>query len=399
MLYFQPGSRMSYSIGPRPGRFSGPFTTPCSRSRRSRSAHAAMPLFEPSLPDPEALGGQTISPPSPVVAFLIAWKLKTTRSPGGADLDAFVKGADRVRGVLDDHQAVLPRRRAQRVEVRRLSGVVDRHDRARSRSDPAGGVLRIEAERLGVHVGEDRPPAGQLHHVRRRRPRQRRNDHLLAGFQVQERDGQVQSARGRVDGDGVLDVQALPEHRLEPRHLRPGRDPAGAERLDHLRHFFILDRRAAKRQKVHPPAVPRACPPAVWRVHPLSLWRACPGARRFWHYCGACSRPPLRACFRRRSAGSGRHNLRSRTSVAPFGPCAFAHWIVPYAEAPAAPLCRPLFGNSFYQNGRAKSTTPAAKRPCEGSYNLRKVITYRRCRLTLLQSRSEEPERVHHGGP
>ena len=236
MLYFQPGSRTSYSIGPRPGARSGPLTTPCSRSRRRRSAQRRRRRAD----DHPALAGRRV---------LDGVEAEDHQVARGADLDAFVERADGVRGVLDDDQAVLPRQRAQRVEVRRLPGVVDRHDRARPRSDPAGDVLRVEAERPGVHVGEHRPRAGQLDHVRRRRPRQRGNDHLIAGFQVQHRDGQVQSAGGGIDGDGLRRVQPLAEQRLELRHLRPGGDPAGAERLDDLGDFRILDGRAAERQE------------------------------------------------------------------------------------------------------------------------------------------------------
>jgi hypothetical protein len=165
-----------------------------------------------------------------------------------ADLDAPVDGAQRVRRVLDDPEAVPHRQRPQRGHVGRLAGEVHRDQRARGGRDPARDVGGVDAQRLGVDVGEDRARTAQLDDVGRRRPGEGRHDDLVARPQPERGHGQVQ-ARGRgVHGDRLAHAEPLAESGLEALDLRPARDPARAQRVDHLGDLVVLDRRAREGQ-------------------------------------------------------------------------------------------------------------------------------------------------------
>src|SRR5258707_506404 len=81
----------------------------------------------------------------------------TWRAPGPT---AGVAGADRLRGVLDDREAVRAGDLVDRVHVGRLAVEVDRDHGPRAGRDRVLEPGRVEVERLGLDVDEDRPGPG-----------------------------------------------------------------------------------------------------------------------------------------------------------------------------------------------------------------------------------------------
>ena len=76
-----------------------------------------------------------------------------------ADATAAHLGAERVGGVLDQHETAGAGQALPRVQVARLAGEVHGHQRARARRERGGGGGRVEREGVRAHVGEDRPGA------------------------------------------------------------------------------------------------------------------------------------------------------------------------------------------------------------------------------------------------
>ena len=93
------------------------------------------------------------------------------------------------------------------------------------------GVGRIEVEVSVEHVREDRCRARVHDHVRGRRPGDRGRDHLVTGPDSEGDERQVQRGGSGRDRQHVLGLEVLREAALELGGPRPGRQPAGAERL------------------------------------------------------------------------------------------------------------------------------------------------------------------------
>ena len=126
-----------------------------------------------------------------------------------------------------------------------MPGVVHGHDCPRARRDRGGDGGGIEAERVGVDVAEDRPGACAHDHVGRRGPGQRRRDDLVVLALADAERAQREVHGGRAGGDGErhrgLGVDS--ELALELPRERPGRQPAGLERLQHVGALLVAQRR------------------------------------------------------------------------------------------------------------------------------------------------------------
>ena len=161
-----------------------------------------------------------------------------------AELAAAVGALGRVRGVLDHRDPELP----DRIQVGRLPGEVDGHDRLRPLGHRRRDGRRVDVEVALAHVDEDGRRAGVDDHVRGRRPGDRRRDHLVAGLDPERDERQVHRRRAGRDREHVLRLEVLGHPLLEQRRLRAGRQPAGAERLGDGLDLLLADRRRLEAQ-------------------------------------------------------------------------------------------------------------------------------------------------------
>ena len=143
------------------------------------------------------------------------------------DLATAVRALDGVRRVLDHRQPEL----RDRVEVGRLAGEVDGQDRLRPRPDESSDLLGIDVEVRVANVREDRRGAGVDDDVRRRGPRDRRRDHLVARPDAKRQQRQVHRGGARGDRHRVLRARVFGESPLQLGRPRPGGQPARAQRL------------------------------------------------------------------------------------------------------------------------------------------------------------------------
>ncbi len=138
--------------------------------------------------------------------------------------------AVRLRRVLDQQQAMLPRQGSQRGHVRQLAIQVHRHDRPRARADRAlhAGRIQVEAERVRLHrhrqqpVLADRQEAGDEGVAR--------HDHLVAvaqpaQFAVAAQD-QAQRVHAVAHADRMFGAAIAGERALERVELLAQHVPA-----------------------------------------------------------------------------------------------------------------------------------------------------------------------------
>ena len=207
---------------------------PCDRSSRSCSAASVRPGRDHSaLASRQALGRVQ----------------REAREVPDRSHPAVAHGClDRVRRILDHQQRVLARDRAQRVHVARPAREVHRQHRPRARPDQRPHRVRVDVQRVRVHVGEHgRRPCVQ-HRVRRRRPGERGRDHLIALAQPRRHHRQVQRRRARRGRDRVARSQPRRKPLLQLPRPRPAGQPARPQRLDHRRDLLVTQHRRRERQ-------------------------------------------------------------------------------------------------------------------------------------------------------
>ena len=103
-------------------------------------------------------------------------------------------------------------------------------------------LVGVDAQRDRVDVAEDRLRAGLDDHVRGRRPGQRGRQHLVAGADPERDERQVHRGRAGRDRERMLDAAVGGELLLELRRERSGREPAGLERVQHVRALLVAER-------------------------------------------------------------------------------------------------------------------------------------------------------------
>ncbi len=160
------------------------------------------------------------------------------RGREAAELAPAIGALGGVRRVLDHRDPELP----DRVEVARLPGEVDRHDRLRPLRDGGCDGRRVDVQVALADVDEDRRRARVDDHVRGRRPGDRGRDHLVAGTDAERDEREVHRGGARRDGEHVLRLEVLGHPLLEQRRPRPGRQPARAERVGDGLDLLLADR-------------------------------------------------------------------------------------------------------------------------------------------------------------
>src|SRR5262249_5814190 len=152
--------------------------------------------------------------------------------PVRAERAPFVARTERLAGVFDEREPVPVADRPQLVELTGIPEDVDGHDRARPRPHRGLDGGRIEVERVGVDVGEDRGCPHVDRAVGRGDERVGRGDYLVAGSDAGEAHAEVQARRAGRHGRAVRRADGLGEELLEPRPDGPEREPPGAHHLD-----------------------------------------------------------------------------------------------------------------------------------------------------------------------
>ena len=112
----------------------------------------------------------------------------------------------RLCGVLDDDQLMLLGQGHDGRHVAGNAGIVDRNDRARPWRDRAGDLVRVDVERVGAHIDEDRSRAAQRDRIGAGHERERRHHHFVAGADIRQQRGEFERGGRRmreVDGGGA----------------------------------------------------------------------------------------------------------------------------------------------------------------------------------------------------
>ena len=120
---------------------------------------------------------------------------------------------------------------------------VDRQDRLRPLGDGAAAQLRIDVEVAVADVDEDRRRAGVDDDVRGRGPGDRGRDHLVAGADAERDEREVHRRRPGGDARGRARPRSTRQRAARARGARPGRQPAGAQRLGDGGDLLLADRR------------------------------------------------------------------------------------------------------------------------------------------------------------
>ena len=138
-----------------------------------------------------------------------------------ADLRALVVAADGAGRVKDDLRRAIDRMRMAGGDLQilvhgRAEAVdADRQDRAGARADLPLDVGRVEHEVRRAALAPDPLAAGAHHAERRGVVVDRRDDHLVAGLQLQAAHDDVDARAAAVDGDRVLRADVLAHGGLE----------------------------------------------------------------------------------------------------------------------------------------------------------------------------------------
>ena len=127
----------------------------------------------------------------------------------------------------------------------------------------ASTCRRVDQQRVGINVGEDRRSAQIGHAVGRGGEGDGRHDHLVAGADAQGVHGRVQGGRPVADGHGSRRAGDRGQRPLELGHLRTGRQPIRPQHLDHGGNVRLVDRLPAVGQQRPPDRASRRQWP-VW---------------------------------------------------------------------------------------------------------------------------------------
>ena len=149
--------------------------------------------------------------------------------------------ADRVGGVFHHQEVRALGQLHEAIERRRVPGVIDGREHARPRRHGGRRLLRIEAERPLVDVGEHRPPPERQDGVGRGAEGERRGHHLAPRRHPRRRVGAVERRRAVRDHHGVGRAAGRGELGLERLGLGSGGEEIGSQDANHRGDVVVLD--------------------------------------------------------------------------------------------------------------------------------------------------------------
>ncbi len=156
-----------------------------------------------------------------------------------------------VAGILDDDEIASGRLGAERVEIDKLAGEVNRADRAGANAllgrAPCrlGQVPRLHQPGARVDVGENDFRADEPRTIRSGGEGDGWDDYAVARSQAKCQTGEVQSRRAAGAGDRVAGADLDGESVLERLDRRPGGQPLGTQHGADRGDIIIVDSRAA----------------------------------------------------------------------------------------------------------------------------------------------------------
>ena len=165
----------------------------------------------------------------------------------GADASRSCGGAEGMRGVVDDRQAVTRGDPAEADHRRRPAREVHRQERRRARRHRGVGRRGIDVQRGEIDVGQHRRAARVDDRVDRRAEGVGGGDDLTAGLDAGGEEREVQGGGAGVDGDRMLGASVGGHGRLEGLDLGSGRQPARLQDVEHGSHLGIADVRRRER--------------------------------------------------------------------------------------------------------------------------------------------------------
>ena len=138
----------------------------------------------------------------------------------------------------------------QGVHIGGMTVEMDRDDRLGSFGDQRFDRRGINAERIGVDIGQNRRRAGVGDRVRRRNEGQIGNDHLIARLQSQRRQREVKAGRAVAHGKGIFGSAIAREACLELIDVFSDRRyPSGIQRIQHELLFARANERFRNRDE------------------------------------------------------------------------------------------------------------------------------------------------------
>src|SRR5690606_32785592 len=141
---------------------------------------------------------------------------------------AAVPGAERLRAVLDDLQAMTLGYGEDRVHLRGSAVEVHREDRLRARRDRGLYQARVDVEGAFVDVDEDRRGADVADRLGGGEEAERGRDDLVARADAEGAQADHERVGAAVDPYGVLHAQVVGDLALEGLHLGPADELAAA---------------------------------------------------------------------------------------------------------------------------------------------------------------------------
>ena len=166
-----------------------------------------------------------------------------------AGLAAFIKRTGRMTGIRDDGDATVPRQFAQGVVISRLARIVHRHDGAGFGRDLHGDRHRVDQQRIGFDIGENRRGAFINRRVGAGRKRDCGNDHFITLPHANSAHGAMQGRGAGIDRNTFLGAAIGGKGLLKLGNTRAGCQPARAQRFDHRLDVGIRDLLLAIRQE------------------------------------------------------------------------------------------------------------------------------------------------------
>ncbi len=164
--------------------------------------------------------------------LLVGVETEHRRVPAPADGPPVgVHRAECLAGVLDEPQVMALRKRLEGGHRGGVAEDVHRQQRARVLGDRGSRGLRVEVERDGIDVGEDRPRALIQRDVGGGHEREGARDHLVAAPHPHGAQREVQARRAAGDRARQRRAHARGERPLELAHARTEREVAGAQHL------------------------------------------------------------------------------------------------------------------------------------------------------------------------
>ena len=158
------------------------------------------------------------------------------------DRPRLIRGADRVRSILDENQVVLVANLANRVVLNGAPAKVDSDNRLGLIRDVRLDARRVDIPCVGFDVGKDRRAAAVEYAVRAGSKGDGAHDDLIAGLYASRKAGDVQRSRAIRHRRAVLCARDCAERLLETFRGGATRQIVTAENLLHGGDIRIIDK-------------------------------------------------------------------------------------------------------------------------------------------------------------